>query len=317
MKRKRVVHPTKGEVKSNSWKQPRTDARGEGTTSKKSMKGAWSFLKHPSKKDVTPRRRRKVEKSVILYVASSADTTALEQQATCLLSLLLQALDALPGEFEHLFIMDLEWTCDNIRSSFPLEIIEFSGVLVKQTPRKPGLTVVSEFSRYIKPEQNQALSNFCIELTGISQDQVDRGIRLDTCFAQLEEWLALHGIASASNDAKGNGQVAIVTWSDADCMSAIRRNCISLGLDYPARFTNWINLKELFKQHFRRKPTKGLKNEVEGLGLVFEGRAHSGIVDARNTAKIANRMSEEGFRFWRHTRNINILPASKRKKKSS
>mmetsp|Transcript_23869 Transcript_23869/g.38364 ORF Transcript_23869/g.38364 Transcript_23869/m.38364 type:complete len:287 (-) Transcript_23869:139-999(-) len=286
MKRKRVVHPTKGEVKSNSWKQPRTDARGEGTTSKKSMKGAWSFLKHPSKKDVTPRRRRK-------------------------------ALDALPGEFEHLFIMDLEWTCDNIRSSFPLEIIEFSGVLVKQTPRKPGLTVVSEFSRYIKPEQNQALSNFCIELTGISQDQVDRGIRLDTCFAQLEEWLALHGIASASIDAKGNGQVAIVTWSDADCMSAIRRNCISLGLDYPARFTNWINLKELFKQHFRRKPTKGLKNEVEGLGLVFEGRAHSGIVDARNTAKIANRMSEEGFRFWRHTRNINILPASKRKKKSS
>merc|ERR1712137_1444897 len=155
------------------------------------MKGAWSFLKHPSKKDVTPRRRRK-------------------------------AFDALPGEFEHLFIMDLEWTCDNIRSSFPLEIIEFSGVLMKQTPRKPGLKVicaltfplkrqqarsisikslcptaiyitqvVSEFSRYIKPKQNQALSNFCIELTGISQDQVDSGIRLDACFAQFEAWLAL------------------------------------------------------------------------------------------------------------------------------
>lgn len=100
-------------------------------------------------------------------------------------------------------------------------------------------------------------------------------------------------------------------------MSAIRRNCETLEIKFPERFKNWINLKEMYKQHFKRKPSGGLKHVVESLGFTFEGRAHSGIVDARNTAKIANLMSTQGFRFWRHTRNIYARPQAKTEGKLS
>jgi len=232
-------------------------------------------MNHPSKKDVRPRKRRK-------------------------------ALDKPPDEFEFLAVIDLEWTCDDRRKLTPLEIIEFSGVLLRQRRRLPGLEVVSEFSRYLRPVVNQALTEFCIQLTGISQETVDNGISLQQCFKAFDEWLEANGVF-LENETEGStskSRLAIVTWSDADCMSAIRLNCEAQDIKFPSRFEHWINLKELYKQHFKKKPVGGLKVVVESLGLTFEGRAHSGIVDARNTVKIANVMSKQGFRFWRYTRNI-------------
>jgi inhibitor of KinA sporulation pathway (predicted exonuclease) len=77
-----------------------------------------------------------------------------------------------------------------------------------------------------------------------------------------------------------------------------------LKTDLPYYFHEWINLKSLFKQHFGWEPHGGLQNVVERCGYSFDGRAHSGLVDSRNTAKIVKKMLEEGFRFTRATRNI-------------
>jgi len=48
----------------------------------------------------------------------------------------------------------------------------------------------------------------------------------------------------------------------------------------------------------------GLRACVERSGLPFIGRAHSGLVDSQNTAALAARMIEQGFRFLRTTRGF-------------
>lgn len=53
-----------------------------------------------------------------------------------------------------------------------------------------------------------------------------------------------------------------------------------------------------------REPKGGLRACVERCGLQFVGRAHSGLVDSRNTAKIVLQMLQQGFRFERTTRGF-------------
>lgn len=63
-------------------------------------------------------------------------------------------------------------------------------------------------------------------------------------------------------------------------------------------------LQALFKIHYKREPRGGLQACVEGCGLPFEGRAHSGLVDSRNTAAIVVQMIQQGFKFTRSTRGF-------------
>ena len=123
-------------------------------------------------------------------------------------------------------------------------------------------------------------------------------------------------------------KLSIVTWGDSD-LCVISRQCRRQGvrmptclmspqaieavpdlhhrssLPAPEYLCRWINLKEAFRQHFRFDARGGLENVVNSLpGLQFEGRAHSALVDARNTGKIALRMCEQSFRFTRPTRGL-------------
>lgn len=49
-----------------------------------------------------------------------------------------------------------------------------------------------------------------------------------------------------------------------------------------------------FQEHYNRRP-KGLVGALGELGLTFEGREHSGLDDAKNTAKLAARMIADGM----------------------
>ena len=78
---------------------------------------------------------------------------------------------------------------------------------------------------------------------------------------------------------------AVVTWSDADLGSTLPRQMMSLNIPRRDHFDRWINLKVLYERVYK-KDSKGLRRCVEAIGVLFEGRAHSGLVDARNTAGI-------------------------------
>jgi hypothetical protein len=68
-------------------------------TSKRKLSGAWSFMSTPTTKDISG--ARKISK----------------------------AFDAPKKTFDHLIVLDFEWTCDNAKFG-PPEIIEFPSVLL-------------------------------------------------------------------------------------------------------------------------------------------------------------------------------------------
>ena len=96
----------------------------------------------------------------------------------------------------------------------------------------------------------------------------------------------------------------IVTWGDSDIGTILKEQCVRHSIELPSYFSQWINLKAIFKRHFGWEPRGGLQTVVERCGFSFDGRAHSGLVDSVNTAKIVRKMLEEGFQFTRSTSQI-------------
>lgn len=219
----------------------------------------------------------------------------------------LQAFDTPKPPFNFLVVLDFEWTCDNRRGAPPLEIIEFPSVLVRCGTAKHPPRVVDQFQAYVRPTENPTLSTFCTELTAITQDMVDAGVELSQALEQYTAWLSSHGLCEKNGSlctADGHCSWALVTWSDADIGGALHSQLSRMKLDRPQYFDRWINLKVLFKSHYKREPHGGLQACVESCGLSFNGRAHSGLVDSYNTAKIVMQMMLQGFSFVRTTRGF-------------
>ena len=237
------------------------------------MEGPFAFLKHPSAADIRGKRR------------------------------LHKALDAPVRPYDFLVVLDFEWTCDNKRPVRPPEIIEFPSVLVEG---KYPFRVLGEVQIYVKPSINAALSAFCTELTGITQATIDReGVPLREALELYEAWLRSHGLLLPAGAEGGRSRFVIVTWGDSDIGGVLGRECAHKGLgQVPEYFRSWVNLKDRFRQHFKREAKGGLQHVVESLVFTFEGRAHSGLVDSRNTAKIVVKMLQEGHRFLRPTRGL-------------
>lgn len=65
----------------------------------------------------------------------------------------------------------------------------------------------------------------------------------------------------------------------------------------------WVDLKVLYKRHYRKEAKGGLQACLERVGLTFEGRAHDGLIDSRNTAAIATWAFVAVERFTPSTQN--------------
>ncbi|GMI07148.1 hypothetical protein TrLO_g11032 [Triparma laevis f. longispina] len=226
-----------------------------------------------------------------------------------------KGLDLTPTEFKFLVVLDYEGTCDDKKQPAAFnakakraitetgqfqsskstikphaEIIEWGCVLVDMT--RPAV-IVSKFQEFVKPKHNPTLTTFCKDLTAIKQKQVDEGSSLKAAIAHFETWLRSNGVQVDANDVeydfadsrKNPLSYAIVTWSDTDLGSTLNKQMMGEGLSRRRHFDSWINLKLAYKRVYGREP-HGLRNCVEAIGVKFERRAHSGLVDAENTAAI-------------------------------
>ena len=121
---------------------------------------------------------------------------------------------------------------------------------------------VDELQVYCRPQVNPTLSKFCTELTGICQATVDGGVLLTEALEKHTAWLRRHGLLESPDEAAAGARptstFAIVTWSDADVAAQLNSELSRLRLPRPAHFDTWINLKLLYKQHYKRQPTGGL-----------------------------------------------------------
>ncbi|KAM9769787.1 ERI1 exoribonuclease 2 [Menidia menidia] len=202
--------------------------------------------------------------------------------------------------FSYLIVIDFESTCWREKNNSSQEIIEFPAVLLNTSTGE----IESEFHTYVQPQEHPVLSEFCTELTGIVQEQVEAGIPLQICLSRFNRWLQnlqlRMGVAfpnrqqaSSSTPAVSQKLCTFLTWSDWDLGVCLQYECKRKQLHKPGVLNSWIDLRSTYRLFYDRKP-KGLSGALQDLGIQFSGREHSGLDDARNTAQLAARMMRDG-----------------------
>lgn len=184
----------------------------------------------------------------------------------------------------YLFVVDFEATCDEPRSGNPPEIIEFPCVVVDSKTKQ----VVNEFHYYVRPQNDKILSEFCKNLTGITQEQVDTALSFEEVVKLFMDLLHKYE------------DPLLITCGDWD----FREGYVSswkINNNKDLWFADsWCNLKIIFQECYGGSHW-GMKKMLEELNIPLAGRHHSGIDDARNIAsiviRILNDSGEDAFRI--------------------
>ncbi|MDA9555883.1 exonuclease domain-containing protein [Vibrio sp.] len=131
--------------------------------------------------------------------------------------------------------------------------------------------IVKRAQYYVKPERDE-ISLFCVDLTGITPRKIEKQGR------PLKEV-----IRSMIKNFGGNKKI-YAAWGRDDHI--LFEECKEKGIDAP--FIEFINLATLYRIQHRLKDKRiGHKAAQENLDIEWEGRQHSGYVDAYNLAKLA------------------------------
>ncbi|XP_032419895.1 ERI1 exoribonuclease 2 [Xiphophorus hellerii] len=215
--------------------------------------------------------------------------------------------------FSYLIVIDFESTCWREKNNYGQEIIEFPAVLLDTSSGE----VESEFHTYVQPQEHPVLSEFCTELTGITQVQVEAGVPLQICLSRFNRWVQnlqlekgvmfpnKQQACSASDESQK--LCTFLTWSDWDLGVCLQYECKRKQLHKPDVLSSWIDLRSTYRLFYSRKP-KGLNGALQDLGIQFSGREHSGLDDARNTARLAVRMMRDGC-VLKATRSLERTPS--------
>lgn len=158
-------------------------------------------------------------------------------------------------------VFDLEATCQKDDRSFPKEIIEIGAVDLDG----------NEFSQFIKPIQRPLLTDFCKELTTITQEDVDNARLFKYVYPEFLEFIK---------------DATILSWGNYDKNQLIKD--LKLNRIYLGRqdiISNHVNLKDVYQEKTGFQP-KGMKNALNRLNIPMTGTHHRGIDDARNLMNI-------------------------------
>ena len=194
----------------------------------------------------------------------------------------------------YICVLDFEATCwpdrrdDNMR-----EIIEFPSILYKvnSVVQKGGTKVeyIGEFQKYVKPVLHPILTDFCTELTGITQDIVDKASTFEQVYLEHYEWLRSY--------VDINEKLIFATcgrWDLRDMLPIeINRNS---KLELYHCYTKYVDIKGEFAKCFGQY-CGGMANMLKKLKIKLTGKHHSGIDDCRNLSKIIIKMIEESHKF--------------------
>ncbi len=197
-------------------------------------------------------------------------------------------------DFDYLLILDFEAQCSNDVKLKVQEIIEFPILVIDVNTKK---VLDKYFHYYVKPTQYPLLFDFCKELTGITQDQVDQGKNLTEVLELLDKFLL-------DNDLL-NKNFIFVTCGDWDLRSCLRSEAKFKNIEYKNYLKRWINLKKVFCDFIQEERRVDMVEMLKEFNIKLEGRHHSGIDDAKNLAKIVIHLLNNGKNFTKSFINEN------------
>ena len=180
---------------------------------------------------------------------------------------------------EKYLVVDLEATCNKPDGgSLPRrekEIIEIGAVLLDEH----GNTLKT-FQAFVKPVLHPTLSDFCIKLTGISQEDVDNAETFPVVFPRFLNEMWADDTVFCSWGKYDLNQFRIDFERHHEALK-------KMGIEtFPFPEERFMNLKKIFARIRRLSKPTGVKKAIKLLGLQFQGRLHRGIDDAKNIARI-------------------------------
>lgn len=173
------------------------------------------------------------------------------------------------SRMETFIIIDLEATCWCSGSSpDQMEVIEIGAVRLIT----PAWGTYGAFQRFVRPVDEPLLSDFCRELTSITQEDVDGAETFPEVLREFLEWA-------------GPNPFSWCSWGAYD-LGQLRTDCSRYGLEWPPALGRHLNLKKLYSEQVGCRP-QGMKGALRRLGLPLSGTHHRALDDARNIARIA------------------------------
>lgn len=172
---------------------------------------------------------------------------------------------------DEIIVVDLEATCwDTIPPNGQVsEIIEI-GVCVLSRRNRENLWQINGAESIIVKPTRSTISQFCTNLTTLTQKDVDKGVSLFDACRHLE----------AIYDTKNKPWAA---WGDYD-REEFQKECKGV-VRYPFGRTFW-NMKDMFSLLTKLDREIGMAEALKLCGLDLKGTHHRGVDDAINTARI-------------------------------
>lgn len=168
-------------------------------------------------------------------------------------------------------VFDLEATCykTGAPKDFVNEIIEIGAVKLDKNGNE-----IDKFSHFLKPKIHPIISDFCTELTTITQADIDKAESASVILEEFMLWCK---------------DCILVSWGFYD-INQLNKDLIKNDLEIYLDQNQHFSLKHLHAKwnNFtgKRKNGIGMSGALNLEGLELEGQHHRGIDDAINIAKI-------------------------------
>lgn len=170
-------------------------------------------------------------------------------------------------------VLDLEWNQSakgkkDTFSGMPFEIIQIGAVKLNEQ-----FQAVSEFERLIKPQVYKTLHSVCEEVTGITQEMLEKGEHFVDSALDFLEWCGQDYL--------------FCTWGSTDLTELQRNlNYYSINPDFPMPFL-FYDVQKLYSLCFLDgKERLALQTAIEQLKIEETQQYHMALSDARYTAQI-------------------------------
>jgi inhibitor of KinA sporulation pathway (predicted exonuclease) len=174
------------------------------------------------------------------------------------------------SEYKYFLIVDLEATCCD-QQSIPreeMETIEIGAVMVDADT----LSITDEYQTFIKPVRHPTLTKFCIELTSITQADVDNAPAYAAAVTTFKRWLNKYQ------------NFVFYSWGQYD-KNQFRQDSEFHQIAPPIDAEH-VNLKNVFSQAQGLRKSYGMARALRLAKVELDGIHHRGIDDARNMVKL-------------------------------
>lgn len=174
-------------------------------------------------------------------------------------------------------IVDLEATCceNNEFERNKMEIIEIGAVLLNENFETVGL-----FQSFVKPIYNPVLTDFCKNLTGIKQEEVDGADKFSDVIVKFYTFLERETGLDFTLESWGDFDKNILNIEMGRKLNERQnRKCRAITAIH-------VNLKAKFANDYACKPM-GVKKALSRQGKTFIGDHHRALDDAINIKRIA------------------------------